>query len=128
MTRRDSEHFLELSFGIDHAAKGQERQPEAAAGIQMIRLQLDGPSEGILGSGEVPPPSKHSSKITVCVGILRLQADGTTEMLLGLRIAAQLAKSRPDVVERLGMTGIELERSEERRVGKECRSRWSPYH
>ena len=23
---------------------------------------------------------------------------------------------------------IELERSEERRVGKECRSRWSPYH
>ena len=22
----------------------------------------------------------------------------------------------------------ELERSEERRVGKECRSRWSPYH
>ena len=23
---------------------------------------------------------------------------------------------------------ILLERSEERRVGKECRSRWSPYH
>ena len=23
---------------------------------------------------------------------------------------------------------IELMRSEERRVGKECRSRWSPYH
>ena len=23
---------------------------------------------------------------------------------------------------------IELSRSEERRVGKECRSRWSPYH
>mgnify|MGYP006979344216 CR=1 FL=1 len=22
----------------------------------------------------------------------------------------------------------ELQRSEERRVGKECRSRWSPYH
>src|SRR2546426_3082021 len=24
--------------------------------------------------------------------------------------------------------GFSLERSEERRVGKECRSRWSPYH
>ena len=24
--------------------------------------------------------------------------------------------------------GIECGRSEERRVGKECRSRWSPYH
>ena len=23
---------------------------------------------------------------------------------------------------------LELKRSEERRVGKECRSRWSPYH
>src|SRR3712207_1849162 len=27
-----------------------------------------------------------------------------------------------------GITGLELCRSEERRVGKECRSRWSPYH
>src|SRR5574344_2503536 len=25
-------------------------------------------------------------------------------------------------------TSLEKERSEERRVGKECRSRWSPYH
>ena len=25
-------------------------------------------------------------------------------------------------------TGPSLHRSEERRVGKECRSRWSPYH
>jgi len=25
-------------------------------------------------------------------------------------------------------TGYSLSRSEERRVGKECRSRWSPYH
>jgi len=24
--------------------------------------------------------------------------------------------------------GIKFDRSEERRVGKECRSRWSPYH
>src|SRR3712207_7970618 len=27
-----------------------------------------------------------------------------------------------------GLGREELERSEERRVGKECRSRWSPYH
>src|SRR3989441_12607846 len=27
-----------------------------------------------------------------------------------------------------GQRASELERSEERRVGKECRSRWSPYH
>ena len=29
----------------------------------------------------------------------------------------------------MGFAGLAaLERSEERRVGKECRSRWSPYH
>ena len=27
-----------------------------------------------------------------------------------------------------GTAGIKVLRSEERRVGKECRSRWSPYH
>ena len=32
----------------------------------------------------------------------------------------------PSIV--LMMNGIGLTRSEERRVGKECRSRWSPYH
>ena len=26
------------------------------------------------------------------------------------------------------LAGVLLMRSEERRVGKECRSRWSPYH
>ena len=40
-----------------------------------------------------------------------------------------------DVMDAAGMTGPTwepwrsvLRRSEERRVGKECRSRWSPYH
>ena len=32
-----------------------------------------------------------------------------------------------DIVERSGLNSSEV-RSEERRVGKECRSRWSPYH
>ena len=27
-----------------------------------------------------------------------------------------------------GLPAAEVTRSEERRVGKECRSRWSPYH
>ena len=27
-----------------------------------------------------------------------------------------------------GAAGVGVDRSEERRVGKECRSRWSPYH
>ena len=30
--------------------------------------------------------------------------------------------------ENMSVQGYVLQRSEERRVGKECRSRWSPYH
>ena len=32
-----------------------------------------------------------------------------------------------DMLRQIGVEGI-VTRSEERRVGKECRSRWSPYH
>ena len=43
-----------------------------------------------------------------------------------------LAVNRLDTVElQVELNGIHIrsrDRSEERRVGKECRSRWSPYH
>ena len=46
--------------------------------------------------------------------VITTNCDGAQlEMALGRRIVSRL---------------IELCRSEERRVGKECRSRWSPYH
>ena len=38
-------------------------------------------------------------------------------------IATMLGVSKPSVSH-----AMKLLRSEERRVGKECRSRWSPYH
>src|SRR3712207_9127305 len=54
------------------------------------------------------------------------------------RIAIQKIKSGETTFEQLADTvsldragkgvGGERDRSEERRVGKECRSRWSPYH
>ena len=40
----------------------------------------------------------------------------------------KLAPRYSKVRERAGETSSQLVRSEERRVGKECRSRWSPYH
>ena len=38
-----------------------------------------------------------------------------------------LAKKHPDQITRKDAHNFTV-RSEERRVGKECRSRWSPYH
>src|SRR2546427_11642927 len=45
------------------------------------------------------------------------------------RHAAQFVRWRPDKrPQDCGYDQLEVTRSEERRVGKECRSRWSPYH
>ena len=35
---------------------------------------------------------------------------------------------KPKENSQIYMLGVDEPRSEERRVGKECRSRWSPYH
>src|SRR2546430_16467709 len=42
------------------------------------------------------------------------------------RLPARRRRFSPDVVQ--AVLPVLAERSEERRVGKECRSRWSPYH
>ena len=45
------------------------------------------------------------------------------------RVLLQTTDSTIDMRgKRSGLYFIEIVRSEERRVGKECRSRWSPYH
>src|SRR5256885_5823638 len=76
----------------------------------------------------------------VCSSDLGLEDDLVSEGLLfraGLRNSPlQLGYDGPvefdDAVgfwrSQLGSGGQGRERSEERRVGKECRSRWSPYH
>src|SRR5205807_6906796 len=58
---------------------------------------------------------------------IEIVADSMTKTIFpGLQVA------HPDllrIVQRhLHDDGLDEDRSEERRVGKECRSRWSPYH
>ena len=36
--------------------------------------------------------------------------------------------TQAELIQRFGEKAVNSIRSEERRVGKECRSRWSPYH
>src|SRR3989454_10854979 len=57
---------------------------------------------------------------------------GLTAVAMGLRNATVRRLAVPDLtttVLTLTLAGLGADsRSEERRVGKECRSRWSPYH
>ena len=62
-------------------------------------------------------------------------ADQMGRLLQGIVIKYKLMKEPLIVVNKSGGAGAEgflavkeAKRSEERRVGKECRSRWSPYH
>ena len=45
-----------------------------------------------------------------------------------VKIATPNPKLAAVIISQYGGPDGELGRSEERRVGKECRSRWSPYH
>src|SRR5215510_13870722 len=53
----------------------------------------------------------------------------TYHVALQLESIVLKGKGLPDVTPLVDANFVaEVERSEERRVGKECRSRWSPYH
>jgi len=60
------------------------------------------------------PLFKHIHMISIIARSARIEADSLAEDREGFLAFTQEA--------------YELARSEERRVGKECRSRWSPYH
>ena len=67
--------------------------------------------------------------------MMKAQMKGISLMiiLLMLVLTVQAAALRGTVTDKatkepLIGAAVQLSRSEERRVGKECRSRWSPYH
>ena len=100
------------------------------AGKQLLYLFLDNPTNTAIHTGIMflcilsPFYFVVSAKL-VADGILRgaglmsrFMITTFTDLILRVVLAIILSKQ-------FGSTGI---RSEERRVGKECRSRWSPYH
>src|SRR3712207_7369483 len=66
--------------------------------------------------------------------LLALLGSAVVALLFALTLAAQSGWVGPDLAEEryfvyaVPLIFVAAMRSEERRVGKECRSRWSPYH
>src|SRR2546422_11640592 len=61
-------------------------------------------------------------------GDLRVRAGAAVRDLAERFPHALLERGRADVEGQVELLRAAVQRSEERRVGKECRSRWSPYH
>src|SRR5689334_7934789 len=59
---------------------------------------------------------------------LALRGERHAQVVVGAGRDRTQAKRRAKLVDGFVQFALRCERSEERRVGKECRSRWSPYH
>ena len=77
-------------------------------------------------TGETPSMSEAEDRLVI--GTVVRVANGRVPVIAGTGSnSTDMAIKYTRMAEEEGADGS-LQRSEERRVGKECRSRWSPYH
>src|SRR2546430_5427130 len=77
------------------------------------------------------PISPENETLDLTCSSLAQQPERAGQVYLGGRnriCTERCWKDRCEVDNRSNRAGVKEARSEERRVGKECRSRWSPYH
>src|SRR2546429_4524431 len=92
---------------------------------RIVRLQIQRAS---LKTGEKPTRVYDPTPL-LAVDRLALGPDGALgEGSDGSWLVDVHHRAHPRTKNEDGAHGVSLGRSEERRVGKECRSRWSPYH
>src|SRR3989441_4911044 len=106
-----------VEFGLE--MKGVSRAARAEAAQRFLTLVN---LEGFAGAY----PHELSGGMQQRVAIARALAYNPSVLLMDEPFAALDALTR-DEMQRF-LVDVWRERSEERRVGKECRSRWSPYH
>ena len=108
--------WLALNKGI---AIGDETLLGSLAHDNPIELVEDN-SEQVSVAGNILGLELREANVDQNVSIISKAGPVRTELVAQQRKIA--AKSK------IVMIGRDIGRSEERRVGKECRSRWSPYH
>src|SRR3712207_354541 len=89
------------------------------------------PDVGVLGDdaeGELLAAAADHERRVRTLDRLRLAARLRELVVAAVVVGRGPGEQQLDQVARLAEAADALARSEERRVGKECRSRWSPYH
>src|ERR1041384_2865164 len=99
------------------------------------RKTLEAQGKGTRRGSRIDDPAAYHTE-----GVLYLPPEARFERLLALPERSQVGKAVNEAMKAIEKENPELKdvlpktyelfgsRSEERRVGKECRSRWSPYH
>ena len=132
MTNKIEVRGLHKSFGPKVVLNGVDLDVPAGESLVVIGGSGTGKSVLIKNIIGILQPDKGSIKIddAEVIGMRTSEREGVMRKFGMLFQGAALFDSLP-VWENVGFGLIEgrgMSRSEERRVGKECRSRWSPYH
>src|SRR5256885_7597230 len=129
-TRSTAERIIYKSFDIIKEKTSDDPLKVFKKAVDNVKPSLEVKSRRVGGSNyqvpvEVNPNRRLSLSIRWLVSFARDRGDGKTmqeklanEFMDASNLRGGAVKKREDV----------HRRSEERRVGKECRSRWSPYH
>ena len=108
-------------------------EPDVKKGLEMLH-EGSGKGSDFLGWLKLPSSiteamlndlEKTAKKLRKCEAVVAIGIGGS---YLGTKAVVEAINSSFDWLQEKRKNPVLLYRSEERRVGKECRSRWSPYH
>jgi len=114
----------------DYLAQGGELPASALAGSPGTKRML----EALSGKGDVSSVENFNSKLADLVGAKGIMEAEGVKGLSPSVMAQNWSRLDTEFNNFAAQRGVNIDktliqdRSEERRVGKECRSRWSPYH
>src|SRR6266498_167275 len=115
-------HLHGQSLARLNRRRGAEVRDDQPQGLRDPVVPGHLPIRGVVTTDECITIESEPERVEVQLDRHRHVGEAGREVLLLDRDGGDTARERPGERSRLRL------RSEERRVGKECRSRWSPYH